>query len=214
MKSMKKILTTALLLGALASCGGNTTTDETSSNVETPSEQPSDEVSLRELDAKLVNVAKDKKCYLTTTGQADLDTVNNLFKLSGTSSLIEKNALLNAADVEEGAVVFLTLGNSGKGLGAAGIDKASEKTRAEAFAAAAKQGKITLVLFHVGGIQRRGESDEIIEVAFNGADACFITSDGNPDGFFDTLASTNNVDFYPTESLFDMVDYVKGMFGK
>lgn len=207
MKKFKKLLTAALLLGALASCGQNPTESTK------PSDEPS-ENTVRELDAKLVNIAKDKKCYLTTTGQADLDTVNNLFKLTGTTALITKDALLDVANVEEGSVVFLTLGNSGKGLGAAGIDKNSEKARAEAFAAAAKEGKITLVLFHVGGTARRGESDEIIEVAFKGATACFITSDGNEDGFFNGLAKTNTVDLYSVGDLFDMQDYVNGMFGK
>ena len=210
MKKFKKLLTAALLLGALASCG------ETPTESAKPSGEPSVEEStgIRELDAKLAKIAEGKTCYLTTTGQADLDTVNNLFKLSGVASSIQKEALLKASDVAEGSVVFLTLGNSGKGLGAAGIDKASEKERAEAFAAAAKDGKITLVLFHVGGTARRGESDEIIEVAFPGATACFITGDGNTDKFFDGLAATNDVDLYSVGDLFDMVDYVKGMFGK
>ena len=98
MKKFKKLLTAALLLGALASCG------------ETPveSSQPSVEESteIRELDAALAKIAEGKTCYLTTTGQADLDTVNNLFKLSGVASSITKEALLEASDVAEGSVVF------------------------------------------------------------------------------------------------------------
>lgn len=210
MKHLKKLLTAALLLGALASCG-ETPTESAKPSVGTSVEESTE---IRELDAKLAKIAENKTCYLTTTGQADLDTVNNLFKLSGVASLIQKDNLLEASNVAEGSVVFLTLGNSGKGLGAAGIDKASEKARAEAFAAAAKEGKITLILFHVGGTARRGDSDEIIEVAFPGATACFITSDGNTDNFFTGLASTNSVDLYSVADLFGMVDYVKGMFGK
>lgn len=210
MKHLKKLLTAALLLGALASCG-ETPTESAKPSVGTSVEESTE---IRELDAKLAKIAENKTCYLTTTGQADLDTVNNLFKLSGVASLIQKDNLLEASNVAEGSVVFLTLGNSGKGLGAAGIDKASEKARAEAFAAAAKEGKITLILFHVGGTARRGESDEIIEVAFPGATACFITGDGNTDNFFTDLASTNSVDLYSVADLFGMVDYVKGMFGK
>lgn len=206
MKKFKKLLTAALLLGALASCG-ETPVESSQASVEESTE-------IRELDAALAKIAEGKTCYLTTTGQADLDTVNNLFKLSGVSSSVTKEALLEASDVAEGSVVFLTLGNSGKGLGAAGIDKDSEKVRAEAFAAAAKEGKITLILFHVGGTARRGDSDEIIEVAFPGATACFITGDGNTDNFFTDLASTNSVDLYSVADLFGMVDYVKGMFGK
>lgn len=217
MQKLKKLLTAALLLGALASCGetpSESAQPSVGNSTNTEEESSSAVVEVRELDEKLVSIAKDKKCYLSTVGQADVDTVKNLFKLSGTVSSIEQNNFLTASEVEEGAVVFLTLGITGKGLGDAGIEVSDEMERAEAFAAAAKEGKFTLILFHVGGTARRGGSDEIIEVAFPGATACFITSDGNEDGFFDELSTTNNVDFYSVSDIFDIVDYVGEMFGK
>jgi hypothetical protein len=123
--------------------------------------------------------------------------------------------MLNASEVEEGAVVFLTLGASSKGLGAAGIDESFEKARAKEFSDAAKTGKFTLILFHVGGTARRGtSSDPIIEAAFPGAKACFLVSSGNEDGFFTSLASSNNVLLYEVAKAAGLADYTKQLFGK
>ena len=124
--------------------------------------------------------------------------------------------MLSASAVEEGSVVFLTLGVSSKGLGAAGVDEAGEKVRAQEFSAAAQEGKFTLVLFHVGGTARRGKdgSDPIIEAAFPGAAACFVVATGNDDGFFTSLSSANNVSLYSVPKALDLVDYAKGLFGK
>lgn len=205
MKKMKKLLTAALLLGALASCG------------ETPSEsqQPTqDVVENRDLAAELVGIAEGKTCYLTTVGQADSDIVNNVFKKAGLGSAYTNNNMLEASEVDAGSVVLLTLGASSKGLGAAGVDEAHEAARAAAFSAAAEAGQFTLVLFHVGGTPRRGtSSDPIIEAAFPGAAACFVVSSGNADGFFTNLASANDVDLYSIAKSVDLVDYAKGLFG-
>lgn len=215
MKKMKKLLTAALLLGALASCG-ETPTESTKPSTQESAQPSTPEVEAKELAANLVGIAEGKTCYLTTVGQADSDIVNNVFKKAGLVGKYEyeDQNLLKAADVAEGAVVFLTLGASSKGLGAAGVDEAQEAARAAEFAAAAEAGQFTLVLFHVGGTPRRGtSSDPIIEAAFPGAAACFVVASGNADGFFTGLAEENNVDFYSIAKALDLVDYAKGLFG-
>ena len=209
MNKFKKLLTAVLLLGALTSCGGTETSSDVQQNTE------STVVENRELDATLVGIAEGKTCYLSTVGQADSDIVNNVFKKAGLGTGYTAKNMLTAAEVEEGAVVFLTLGASSKGLGAAGVDEAHEAARAAAFASAAKEGKLTLILFHVGGTPRRGaSSDPIIEAAFPGAKACFVVSSGNNDGFFTNLASTNSVDLYSIAKSVDLVDYAKGLYNK
>ena len=211
MKKFKKLLTSVLLLGALTSCGGGQTSDDTTPS--TPSQNVVEEN--RALDASLVGIAEGKTSYLTTVGQADADIVNNVFKKAGLGTAYTNNNKLTASDVEDGSVVLLTLGASSKGLGAAGVDEAHEEARAAEFAAAAAQGKFTLILFHVGGTPRRGESsDPIIEAAFPGAKACFVVSSGNADGFFTDLASTNNVDLYTIAKSVDLVNYAKGLYNK
>ena len=217
MKKMTKILSAFLLLGALAACGGESSSQPSvEQNPSSPvvSTTPSGDT-LTTLEESLVNIAVGKTCYLTTVGQADSDIVGNVFKKAGAVGSYTTETMLQASEVAEGSVVFLTLGASSKGLGQAGVDEAYEKNRAAQFASAAKDGKFTLILFHVGGTARRGaSSDPIIEAAFPGAAACFVVSSGNEDGFFTTLASNNNVSLYSVSKSLELVDFAKGMFGQ
>ena len=208
MKNMKKLLSAFLLLGALVSCGGNTSSTPEGS-------VPAQVENKTELDASLVGIAANKTVHLTTVGQADSNIVSNVLNKAGATGEYTINTKLTAAEVGAGDVVFLTLGSSSKGLGDAGVDEASEKARAQAFSAAAKAGNFTLILFHVGGTARRGtSSDPIIEAAFPGAKACFVVAAGNEDGFFTTLAGTNNVDLYSVAKTLDIVTFAKGLYGK
>lgn len=212
MKKLLALLPALLLVGTLASCGEPSSTPVDSS---TPVEASTpDETQLKELEAALVGVAKGKTAYLTTVGQADSNIVENIFKKAGAVGSYTLEAMLDASEVEQGAVVFLTMGSSSKGLGAAGVDEAHEEARAKAFSDAAAAGDFTLILFHVGGTTRRGtSSDPIIEASFPNAAACFVVASGNEDGFFDSLASTNNVSLYEAAKSLDLVDYAKGLFG-
>ena len=148
------------------------------------------------LDAKYKGLAKDKKFYLTTIGQADVDKVQSLlddFDLEEGEDYTKKNNL-TASEVEDGAVVFLVIGTSGKGLGAAGTDLNGEKQRANDFIA--KEG-ITLVVFHVGGLDRRGDTtDPIIEIVCPKASLLLVVNTANNDNKFTNIAKDNNVDLY------------------
>lgn len=154
-----------------------------------------------DLPAKYNDLAKDKKVYLTSLGQAgDLSTVNTLLSRYVYSS--SENAefaakvtienVLHASEVEEGSIVIIVPGASTKGLGAAGTNLAAEKLRGEAFAAAAKAGKITVIVVHIGGEARRGnDTDPLVRAAADGAELLFVVEDGNSDGFFDGLGNDN-----------------------
>ncbi len=210
MTKFTKLLSTLLVLGALASCGE---TPSASQEPQPSTPAQSEVVENGELDASLVGIAQNKTVYLTTVGQSDTNIVGNVLNKSGATGAYSLKAMLRANEVEEGSVVLLTLGSSSKGLGAAGVDEAHEKARAAEFAAAAKAGKITLILFHVGGTTRRGtSSDPIIEAAFPGSAACFVVAEGNTDKFFTNLASSNNVKLYSVEKTLGLVDYAKGLF--
>ena len=214
MKKTHKLLSALLLLGALASCGETPTEEPTSTQTEEVTNTPTETVESNTLEAALVGIAQGKTCYLTTVGQADSDIVGNVFKKANAVGAYTTETMLTADQVADGSVVFLTLGASSKGLGQAGVDEKFEKDRAAAFSQAASEGKFTLILFHVGGTARRGtSSDPIIEAAFPGASACFVVSTGNADGFFTSLASSNNVSLYSVDKSLELVDYAKGLFG-
>ena len=121
-------------------------------------------------EANLKDIAKGKKLYLTSIGQSDIDVARNLLSAVGLKETTQEEAgnfetkdLLTASEVEEGAVVFVVVGASTKGLGGAGTDINKETTRANEFATAASEGKLTIISLHLGKQARRGDlSDGII----------------------------------------------------
>lgn len=174
-----------------------------------------------ELPAKFNDLAKDKKVYLTSLGQAgDLSTLNTLlsrfvYNSAEASEYNEKVKMVNiltAGEVEDGSIVVLVPGASTKGLGAAGTNLAAEKARAEAFAAKAKDGKITVIVAHIGGEARRGnDTDPLITAAVDGAALVLAVESGNFDGFFDGIS---NDDVYYFSQAAKLSEPFKQIFNK
>lgn len=146
-------------------------------------------------------LCKGKKVYASTCGQADLETLgiiveDGLESLDMEDPTVYQNDLV-AADVEDGSVVLLVVGGSNKGLGAAKTDVASEAARASEFASKAEDGKITLVVIHIGGTARRGDtSDPIIKAAAPSADLLLVVAEGNGDGYFTNVSSEHNIPLF------------------
>ena len=71
---------------------------------------------------------------------------------------------------------------------------------------AADEGKISLVVLHIGGEERRGENtDPILNVACPGADLMIVVNGGNFDGYFSKSSETNNVPLYLYSGLANLV---------
>ncbi len=184
------------------------------------------------VDEKYANIVEGKKLYLTTCGQADIYTVRNLISAADESEEVinfynlgdeEADAdytynvgmkdLLDASEVENGSVVFLVLGTSGKGLGSAGTDVARETARAQAFAAKAEAGEITLIVFHVGGADRRGaNTDPVLDAVCAKAEIAFVVEGGNADGYFTNLTN-DGVSVYRYSKMGKMTAGVAVLFG-
>jgi len=173
------------------------------------------------LPEKFNDLAKDKKVYLTSLGQAgDLSTLNTLLsrfvyssnEAAEYSEKVTMENVLSASEVEDGSIVILVPGASTKGLGAAGTNLAAEKLRAEAFAAKAKDGKITVIVAHIGGEARRGnDTDPLITAAVDGAALVMAVESGNFDGFFDGI---NNNDVYYFSQAAKLSEPFKQIFNK
>ncbi len=166
-----------------AKCEGHTSTgpDATKENIIT--------------EANLANILGTGKLYVTSIGQSNdytqVQTVltNSKVGLGMSADSITVNGTLAAADVEAGSTVIVVIGDSAKGLGAAGVNYASEKVRAEAFAAAGSN--INIIAMHVGGAARRGtDIDPCISTVFAAAKVCLYTADGNADGQLGAWAGT------------------------
>ena len=201
---MKKLLTLALMFVmafSLVSCKDDSDDNGNDDNQQ-QQQTPATEDQL--VADQFANLVAGKQVYLTTVGQSDIDTVQNILsrvdetKVGFNDESKEINVhvenVLNVADVADGSVVFLVTGSSTKGLGAAGTNITAENTRAQAFADAAKANKITLVVLHVGGAQRRGEqADPIINKVVPAAKLVMVVNTGNADGLFTNLSSANGV---------------------
>lgn len=83
-------------------------------------------------------------------------------------------------------VLIAVVGGSSKGLGAAGIDKEDEKSRAVSLMEKAHALGMKVLVMHVGGEGRRGQlSDYFIESAVPLGDELIIVKGSNQDGIFD-----------------------------
>lgn len=177
-------------------------------------------------EANLKDIAKGKKLYLTSIGQSDIDVARNLLSAVGLKETTQEEAgnfetkdLLTASEVEEGAVVFVVVGASTKGLGGAGTDINKETTRANEFATAASEGKLTIISLHLGKQARRGDlSDGIIEIVEKASAVMLISDDGegtggNYDGLMGNIAKENNIPAYCYSKATGMVAPLKYLLG-
>lgn len=165
-------------------------------------------------DPALKNLLGSSKLYVTTVGQADLSSAQQLISLSGYKGEVVISNTLRASEVPSGSMVIIMTGSSNKGLGAAGTNIASEEARANEFAARAD---LKIVCMHVGGASRRGETSDpsiktiakcarVVMVVDNGS-----SSGGNFDGMF-TQGFSGKTYFYAKSSkMVDSIRYLLGM---
>lgn len=196
----------------------------------TEEEKPDDKNNLpidpTSIDASLKDIAKGKKLYLTSIGQSDIDVARNLLSAAGLKETTQEEAgdyetkdLLAASEVEQGSVVFVVVGASTKGLGGAGTDITKETARANEFATAASEGKLTIISLHLGRQARRGDlSDGIIEIVEKASAVMLISDDGegtggNYDGFMGNIAKENSIPAYCYSKATGMVAPLKYLLG-
>lgn len=213
MKKWLMVLLMGLFLFGVVGCKDDKPDDD---------DDPNDEIELdQELPAEFAGFAEGD-IYITTIGQsADLDTVWNLLSNvydndnDALEAAVEKDVLLEANEVETGAVVVIVPGASSKGMGAAGTNQAQEENRADAFTARAEAGEITIIVMHTGGMQRRGvESDPLIEASMTESGLVLITNGGNEDDFFSDLAEENDLPLYVYSGAAQLIPPLRHIFSK
>lgn len=126
----------------------------------------------------------------TALGQSpDAKTVSVLgtrAKLTG-----EFKPLATADDVSAVKTVFITVGTSLKGFGAAGVNLQSEIARSDAMVKAAKAKGVNLILVHIGGEGRRDAmTNKLLDELAPHANAFIVYEKGNGDGYFTKAAGS------------------------
>ena len=123
------------------------------------------------------------------------------------------NPTATSADFGGVKTVDIAVGNSTKGLGAAGISQDQETARAKEFMAAAKKAGVKVICCHIGGATRRGAlSDAFADMVLPLSSYILVKEDGNEDGKFTSFAAANNIPITLVYGSKDTVDAFKQIF--
>ena len=123
------------------------------------------------------------------------------------------NPTATSADLGGVKTVVIAVGNSTKGLGAAGISQDQETARAKEFMAAAKKAGVKVICCHIGGATRRGAlSDAFADMVLPLSSYILVKEDGNEDGKFTSFAAANNMPITLVYGSKDTVDAFKQIF--
>ena len=153
---------------------------------------------------------------ITTAGQSPgAVTISVLCK----RNKIDKD-FLNLAKAEDLTsksykTLIITMGTSGKGMGAAGIDIKDELDRITKLIEEARKQNMLIIGMHIEGEARRtGDCEKSIDLVAPRVDFLIVRSDGNKDGRFDLIAKEKNIPMIIIEEIIELNDLLKGMFVK
>lgn len=120
---------------------------------------------------------------------------------------------LKAESLENYSTIFISVGHSCKGVGAAGIDFETELQRCRNLIETAKAKNKFIVLTHFGGENRREErSDKLLEIAAPYADYMIISKSSNFDGYFSEIAMEYNIPLAVADNLSQIKPIIGELF--
>jgi len=152
--------------------------------------------------------------YITSFGQSqDANFVNLLGKRINLERYYEALGTPKDEKWSSAKALIAVLGGSGKGLGAAGMNLASEKERCDSLLASAREGKKLIIGMHIGGEDRRGPNSEAFIPYAGEVDFMVVRADGNKDGYFTKLCEEKKIPLYVVENTKGIEGVLKGIFG-
>ena len=123
------------------------------------------------------------------------------------------NPTATGADLDGVKTVVIAVGNSTKGLGAAGISQEQETARAKEFMAAVEKKGVKVILCHIGGATRRGSlSDAFADMVLPLSSYMVVKEDGNEDSKFTCYASAHSIPITLVYGSKDTVDAFRLIF--
>ena len=123
------------------------------------------------------------------------------------------NPTATGADLDGVKTVVIAVGNSTKGLGAAGISQEQETARAKEFMAAVEKKGVKVILCHIGGATRRGSlSDAFADMVLPLSSYMVVKEDGNEDSKFTSYASAHSIPINLVYGSKDTVDAFRLIF--
>lgn len=128
----------------------------------------------------------------------------------------EKVDLLEADYLKENDfnTVIITMGTSGKGMGAAGTDMQDEVDRINAVIEEAHNQNMTIIGAHIEGEARRvDENDEkSIKTVAPKSDIIIVREDSNKDNYFTDLGEEKDIPVYVIEKTLELKEPLKEIF--
>ena len=123
------------------------------------------------------------------------------------------NPTATGADLDGVKTVVIAVGNSTKGLGAAGISQEQETARAKEFMAAVEKKGVKVILCHIGGATRRGSlSDAFADMVLPLSSYMVVKEDGNEYSKFTSYASAHSIPITLVYGSKDTVDSFRLIF--
>lgn len=194
---MKMTRVVAFLLAMmlmLTACGGSSAPAATEAPAATKApaaaEAPAAPAAPVEFNGKLVG-----PFAVTSCGQSPGATMLNVVATQAGLTSVNDNAM-SAADLPaETKTLIITMGTSGKGMGAAGTDVGMEVARCTELANAAKAAGMLVCAAHVEGMSRRTDAND--QASIDGvlalADVVLVIEDSDSDNFFTDYCNTNGL---------------------
>ncbi len=128
----------------------------------------------------------------------------------------EQKDLLEADYLKENKfnTIIITMGTSGKGMGAAGTDMKAEAKRINEIIAVAKEQGMTIIGAHIEGEARRVDDNDAksIEIVAPESDIIIVREDSNKDGHFTQLGEEKDIPVYVIAQTLELTEPLKEIF--
>ncbi|HMA60028.1 MAG TPA: DUF6305 family protein [Halanaerobiales bacterium] len=110
--------------------------------------------------------------------------------------------------------VIITMGTSGKGMGAAGTDMKAEVERINGIIEVANEKGMTIIGAHIEGEARRVDDNDAksIEVVAPYSHIIIVREDSNKDGYFTDLGEEKDIPVYVIEKTLGLTEPLKEIF--
>ena len=217
-KSIAFVLAVVMMLSALCACGGSAPAASSaapaaaSSTAPAPSSAPAEPASSEpaaesKSSYSYPQTSKENPIFIsgempkiegpvlvTSAGQsADTNAMDSILKKAGIDHTT--NITASASDIASAKTIFVAVGASMKGLGAAGISVEQELDRAKKALEGAADNA-TVICVHIGGEARRGDtSDPFIDLVMPMSDALIAVEGGNADGKLTDMANEAGIPY-------------------
>lgn len=120
---------------------------------------------------------------------------------------------LEAENLENYPTIFISIGHSCKGVGAAGIDFETELQRSKDLIEKARAKNKFIILTHFGGENRREEkSDKLLNIVAPYADYMIISKSSNFDNYFSEIAMKYNIPLAVADNLSQIKPIIRDLF--